>query len=100
MPKYRPYTKQRTSAECSALGGFLRQVKRRMQLQGFNQKRLAAVAGLDNAGLSITLNGGHAPSIERMATIAEALGMELEIRLTPPREAERRLELRRELLLA
>lgn len=100
MPEYKPYTKRRTHAERAILDGFIRQVKARMRHLGINQQRLAKLTGFDGAGLSITLRGGHAPSIERMATIAEALGMELQLGLTTPRESEQRLELRRELLLA
>lgn len=96
MPTSKPYTKRRSPAEIAVMNSFVRQAKAAMRSQGINQSRLAELTGLDGAGISITLLGGHSPSIERMTRIAGALGMRVEIALKRParpaatgREAER-----------
>ena len=82
MPHCKPYSKRRTPAENAVMNSFVRQVRAAMRAQGINQSRLAELTGLDGAGISITLLGGHSPSIERMTRIADALGMRVEIVLT------------------
>jgi transcriptional regulator with XRE-family HTH domain len=81
MPACKPYTKRRTPAENALMVSFVRQVKAAMRSQGINQSRLAELTGIDDAGISLTLNGGHSPRLDRMAAIAAALGMRVEILL-------------------
>lgn len=80
-----PFTTRRSAVELDVMHDFIDQVKVAMRSQGINQSRLAELTGINIAGISITLRGGHAPNLVRMVRIAKALGMRLEIALTPAR---------------
>lgn len=86
MPNCQPYSKRRSPAELTVMRSFIGQVKAAMREQGMTQSRLAEITGFDPAGISLTLRGGHSPKIDRMVAIAAALGMDVEVRLAPPRK--------------
>jgi transcriptional regulator with XRE-family HTH domain len=53
------------------------------RVRGMTQDKLAAAAGMSQSTLSRRLTGETAPDTDQLARIAAALGLRIELRLTP-----------------